>query len=163
MGQKAAVFEKKPELINAVMEDPRLLKMVGVKSTTHEPGYTQRYDHGTIPVEALKKLVDSPNFSKVEFLQKLSQKPDDSNPDIDMSKLGDMVKNMDMSKIGDMVGSEEMSKLGKIMGDVNPEKLGETIKSLDSNEVLNTDLSLSEIEETPTNKEPTSSEVSKDE
>ena len=48
MGQKAAVLEKKPELMETAMSDIRILKMLGVKETELGPGYTAKYDNGAI-------------------------------------------------------------------------------------------------------------------
>lgn len=126
MGQKAAVLEKKPELVQAVMADPRLLKMVGVKSTDSSPGYTERYDNGQISIEALKELVESPNFSIEEFYQRISSNASgEKGSDIDMAKLNDMVKNMDIEKVKEMVNGEDMSQIGDLVKGLDESKLGE--------------------------------------
>ena len=140
MGQKATVLEKKPELMKAAMSDIRLLKMLGLKETELGPGYTNRYDHGQIPLKALKDLVKSPNFSLDDLEFKSSK------PEIDMSQLSEMMKNVDMSKMSEMVkGNEQLSKLAK---DVDISKLSEISKQNTSESIENTSESfIEEIEE----------------
>ena len=65
MGQKFAILQKKqPKMIDMVFQgdDIRLLKLVGATSTEFSEGYTERYDHAPIPIEALKELAKHVNL-----------------------------------------------------------------------------------------------------
>ena len=57
MGPKFTRLQKmKPEMMPIVFQDVRLLQMMGAKQTQLGKGYTQRYDHGLIPLTALQEL-----------------------------------------------------------------------------------------------------------
>jgi hypothetical protein len=138
MGQKATILEKKPELMEAALSDIRLLKMLGLKQTQLEPGYTKRYDHGLIPIKALEELVKSPNFNPEDLEFKSSK------PELDMSQLNEMMKNVDMSKMSEMVKDNE--QLSKLVKDVDISKLSEINKDT-SESIENTENTESFIEE----------------
>ena len=57
MGPKFTRLQKmKPEMMPIIFQDVRLLQMMGAKQTKLGKGYTQRYDHGLIPLTALEEL-----------------------------------------------------------------------------------------------------------
>lgn len=58
---------KDSNVITRFFNNPTLMSMM-VPKTDLGPGYTSRYDKGTIPIEALQDLVSSPNFQKVDCL-----------------------------------------------------------------------------------------------
>ena len=51
-----------PDMIKMIVSEPKLLEMVGLKYTDVDGNYTKKYDHGLIPLDTLKELVESPQF-----------------------------------------------------------------------------------------------------
>lgn len=133
MGQKEAVLKKKPELMNALLSDIRLLKMVGMKTTDLGPGYTERYDHGQIAISALQKLVDSPNFSVHDIPGNGPiESSKDSDNDVDVKKLTELMQQVkDVKDVKD-IDMSNIKTLAETMGQIEGNDLNQVVDKLKS-------------------------------
>ena len=68
MGPRFNKLQKaNPEIIPHIFKDVRLLKMVGAKYTDLTPGYTKRYDHGLISMEAIEQLAQQVTLKDLDL------------------------------------------------------------------------------------------------
>lgn len=80
MGPKFTRLQKmKPEMMDIVFQDVRLLQMMGAKHTQLGTGYTQRYDHALIPLTALKELALMVKLEDLEIKSTNIDTPVDTN------------------------------------------------------------------------------------
>lgn len=116
----------KPEQVEMLFSTREGIEMMGLKNTTFDGNYTESFDHGIIPKEALEELVKSPVFSK-SLLEKVFQKEPETTDHNE--KLQQLIQSAGlnnpegMEKIKAMMESpEKLKEMAQQVG-ISPEEL----------------------------------------
>ena len=142
-----------PGQVDMLFSSEEGIKMLGLKETTLDGDYTQKYDHSKIPNSALEELVKSPNFSKSLLESVFQKEPETTDPNQKLQELlqSSGLNNPEgMEKIKAMMQSpEKLKEMAQQVG-ISPDELAtpETQSITDVTELASETQSITDVTDT---------------